>query len=47
MAYQSTAEWPVAAASVSALVAGGWGSALRRSRERAPAPTPAPEHAHA
>jgi phosphatidylglycerol lysyltransferase len=34
MAYPSAAEWPVAAASVSALIAGGWGSALRPARER-------------
>jgi phosphatidylglycerol lysyltransferase len=34
MAYQSALEWPVASASVSALVAGGWGSALRPSRDR-------------
>jgi lysylphosphatidylglycerol synthetase-like protein (DUF2156 family) len=28
MAYQSALEWPVALANVSALIAGGWGSAL-------------------
>ncbi len=33
MAYPGAWEWPVATASVSALVAGGWGSALRPSRE--------------
>ena len=33
MAYASAWEWPVATASMSALVAGGWGSALRPSRE--------------
>jgi phosphatidylglycerol lysyltransferase len=35
MAYQSAWEWPVATASVSALIAGGWGSALRPARESA------------
>ena len=34
MAYQSAVEWPVASASVSALIAGGWGSALRPARDR-------------
>ena len=34
MAYQAAAEWPVAAAYVSALIAGSWGSALRPARER-------------
>jgi phosphatidylglycerol lysyltransferase len=34
MAYQSALEWPVATASMSALIAGGWGSALRPARER-------------
>jgi len=33
MAYPGAWEWPVATASVSALVAGGWGSALRPARE--------------
>jgi phosphatidylglycerol lysyltransferase len=33
MAYPSAWEWPVATASISALVAGGWGSALRPSRD--------------
>ena len=37
MAYQSAVEWPVATAAVSALVAGGWGSALPPARG-----TPAP-----
>jgi phosphatidylglycerol lysyltransferase len=35
LAYQSAWEWPVATASVSALIAGGWGSALRPARETA------------
>jgi phosphatidylglycerol lysyltransferase len=34
MAYQSAVEWPVASAAMSALIAGGWGSALRPARER-------------
>jgi len=34
MAYQSALEWPVASAAISALIAGGWGSALRPARER-------------
>ncbi|HEY7055343.1 MAG TPA: phosphatidylglycerol lysyltransferase domain-containing protein, partial [Vicinamibacterales bacterium] len=32
MAYPDAWEWPVATASMSALVAGGWGSALRPAR---------------
>jgi phosphatidylglycerol lysyltransferase len=32
MAYQSAVEWPVALANVSALIAGGWGSALLPGR---------------
>jgi phosphatidylglycerol lysyltransferase len=44
MAYSSAWEWPLATASVSALVAGGWGTALRPSRE-VPAPMP-PAAAH-
>ncbi|HTI38487.1 MAG TPA: phosphatidylglycerol lysyltransferase domain-containing protein [Vicinamibacterales bacterium] len=46
MAYQSTLEWPVAAASVSALIAGGWGSALRPARDRREDPTPEAVRAH-
>jgi phosphatidylglycerol lysyltransferase len=34
MAYQSAVEWPMALANVSALVAGGWWSALLPGRER-------------
>lgn len=33
MAYQSAMEWPVALANVSALIAGGWGSALLPGRD--------------
>jgi phosphatidylglycerol lysyltransferase len=33
MAYQRAVEWPVALANVSALIAGGWGSALLPGRQ--------------
>ena len=47
MAYQSALEWPVATASVSALIAGGWGSALRPARDRQVEPRQEPIGARA
>jgi phosphatidylglycerol lysyltransferase len=47
MAYPSAIEWPVATASVSALIAGGWGSALRPARERRDDQRPEHVGAHA
>jgi len=44
MAYPNSFEWAAAAASMSALVAGGWGTALRPGRERTN-DRPVPAHA--